>query len=360
MNATTNRPTEEILTTIMNLLNMAERGQQSDKAHDVQEATVAAQKAQALMLKYHIDQGMLSKEEQAAVGEHLINAQHKSAMYSWQSDLLTGLAQTNFCKVWQTPYATDRDGNQCFDRSTILGHEDDVKVVSYLFAYLFREIRRLAKEAVKNQGEYTQDDWGRTVKISAHAKWMFSLDFGRGAVSAIVDRLAAERRYAEQEFATESTSTAIVVARDAAVEDFYYQKLYGMDKATYKAKQAALSAAFDAGYKIGLAGGSLEDSMLAAYDASDEQERFQRGFYSGKWELEGRLLESQYESGELKRPKLTGPGSRGGRGRQYYGRAGRQTNYEAFHSGESAGRTIAIRPAIDRQGQTDPSKRMAG
>lgn len=364
--ATTDRPDDAILQKIEAMLRTAEKGKlaaendqlsENQRAATMREAETAAAMAQTLMLKYHVSQGMLSKEESSAVGEHLIRTQTHATAYFWQADLLQGLANLNFCKVWHTYMATDGSGKDVFDRIELLGHEDDVKLVSYLFSYLFREIRRLGLAAQPKKGDYKEDTWGRQKPINSHDQWVWMVDFGKGAVITVLQRLERERKEAESNLADENvSSTAIIVARDAEVEDYYYKKTHGMTKAEYESKNKREQDAYRQGRKLGIAGGELEQSFLAQYTDEDEQSYFRMGFRSGKQSYNDELLEQKYESGELKRPKPRGPGSRGGRGYQYRGRRERDTNWQAYTSGQQAGQTLELRKGIERTGKTDAKK----
>lgn len=166
------------------------------------EAANAAAAAQALMQRHKLDRATI-EQEQSEGGEPIAAADDPlwtgGRYVSWVGDLADVLARLNGCRVLVIPAV--RNGRvRRHARLHLVGRASDMQVVRYLFAYLRREIDRLAKKAVAEASVRQPRRWARNFRF--------------GAVVAISRRLkeakqrATERARDEQ--GHEATSQALV------------------------------------------------------------------------------------------------------------------------------------------------------
>lgn len=146
----------------------------------VEEAATAANLANELMLKYKITQFMVQSAsgEKSSQDEILdLNGTNgfldKVGKYRslWKSNLAHYVAQINSCKAYSSLYRGD-DGKQQQAFLGIIGTEEDINVVKYLYFYLVAEIEYLCIQAnkLKNGKSWTNN-------------------FKAGAASAVIERL---------------------------------------------------------------------------------------------------------------------------------------------------------------------------
>ncbi len=187
------KPPREVLDRILKLLALAEG------TASVHEAAVASGKAQEMMERYRLDRATLEAEvEDEPIHEWMDDPLTEGgAFVTWLGALAQGIARVNGCQV---VVATGRDLQGPLVRIVLVGRATDVAVCRYLFAYLQREIDRLAREALR-LGRVTGRDGGQ--------------DFRAGAVGSVISRLDERRRAARVGAST--TAIVKVDARDAAI-----------------------------------------------------------------------------------------------------------------------------------------------
>ncbi len=174
---------EKLLDKVKKLLRLAERTTNEG------EAAAAAAAAQKLIERHRLDVAAIDISEgerevplEAPERTVLDGAEGRRNKCAWRGALASGVARANACRVyWTGP------------RLQIVGAPSDVATVRYLYAYLVREIDRLA--ATKSGGKAWLHGWRM------------------GAVSTVSQRLAAARDEARREARAEAQTgggTAIV------------------------------------------------------------------------------------------------------------------------------------------------------
>jgi hypothetical protein len=168
------------------------------------EAALAAAKAQALMFQHNITTAQIDalasqdahKAQYVREDITLIGAHRNSK--NWRRLLIFNLARPNFCQAFSFRGTT---------RMALVGQRHNIELITYLAAYLTREIERLAREGYHALTWYQRDVPQRTWEDS----------FCRGAVRAIGYRLSQQRTEDEQQ--VPDTSRALVVLEDQHVAD---------------------------------------------------------------------------------------------------------------------------------------------
>ena len=149
----------EIISKIKKLLQLAD----TSKNSNVEEAAVAAAKAQALMEKHRIKKAMLNESDQ--INSRLLI--DKGAPADWKLFLITALCNLNGCYVVRSQdYAKD---NQVF----IVGEELDFETVQQLYTYLVMELNKLCildlLEIKTDTGVYPSMEYAQSFYMGATA-----------------------------------------------------------------------------------------------------------------------------------------------------------------------------------------------
>jgi hypothetical protein len=184
--------------TLQNILDKAQKLQAlAERAGTPEEAANAASKLQDLMMRYNISeadvQGHVTDE---GMDKQEYDFEEKRNYRSFASTLFYNIAKVNLCEAVYNP----RSG-----KSTIIGKKHNILVTQYLFAYLSREIKRLADESTRNVREH-RAQYRRTFCI--------------GAMSAVIKRLKDAKRTVQHET---SNSNAIVLAEEGLVQKAFRQ-----------------------------------------------------------------------------------------------------------------------------------------
>jgi hypothetical protein len=196
------------------------------------EAELAAAKAQEIAFKYSID---LMKASAVAKGTKL-DFRHQpfdlGSNHTWKRTLFHGICWCNFTK------GVHWTGTR---RAAIVGEEHNIQVVEYLYRYLVRAITDLSNEA------WHRETAGRkwTTSAEGEGEGTFKDRFGRGAATAVVNRLYGQRAASE----AETQSSALVVVRDADVKQAF-QVHYPATRASKGVRRAA-SSSWSQGVKAG-------------------------------------------------------------------------------------------------------------
>lgn len=167
---------ENLLDKVKKLLRLAER------TNSEGEAAAAAAAAQKLIERHKLDVAALDLSEaheapvEAPEKATLDGAEGRRNKCAWRGSLASGIARANACRVyWTGP------------RLQIVGAPSDVATVRYMYAYLVREIDRLAE--TKSGG-----------KAWLHA-WRM------GAVATVSQRLRDAREEARREARAEAQAS---------------------------------------------------------------------------------------------------------------------------------------------------------
>jgi hypothetical protein len=222
--------------TLQNILDKAQKLQAlAERAGTPEEAANAAAKLQDLMLRYNIseadvqghvtDEGMDSQE---------YSFEEKRNYRSFASTLFYGIARVNLCHAVYLPYK---------GTSKIIGKKHNILIVQYLYAYLSREIKRLADNAAKQVDGSHRARYRRTFCI--------------GAMSEVLKRLKEQKATVQAE---SENSRAVIVTEDQLAERAYRKEF----PRTSRGNGPSVSSSF--GYAEGRAAGagiSLNQGQLA-------------------------------------------------------------------------------------------------
>ncbi|MAH50128.1 hypothetical protein CMI37_30185 [Candidatus Pacearchaeota archaeon] len=136
---------------IANLLRLA-------KSDNVNEAAMAAARAQRLMDKYKIEVALESLADDDFPDEDIINCQDPIERLNqrcmWKTLLADSIGTANQCNV----YTQGGD-------IKIVGRPTDINVVRYLYAYLVREVNRLCDRDCKGCGRTFRNNF----RLGAHS-----------------------------------------------------------------------------------------------------------------------------------------------------------------------------------------------
>lgn len=196
------------------------------KSNNAHEASLAATRAQELMLRHRIQQAELigDQEEKEEITKSQIHSD-KQKRSLWKSSLADAIAKGFQCRVYLSGV-----------NIIVIGRKSDIDTVQYLHQYLMKELQRLADiefSKVRRIGDLTH---GKTWKNN----------FYYGAVSAIRDRLKIQR---DDIMKTASNQAITVITRDVARVEAVYNNLRLGKPLTYKAARHA--TARQVGYDVG-------------------------------------------------------------------------------------------------------------
>jgi len=221
---TTTTPNNSILIKIQGLLNLANNNS------NVEEAALAASRAQELCDKYRLDLAAIEEDTGHQQNKEEISKDHaplyrgQRSIY-WKTRLAVGLCEPNGCKVFL------RGGN-----IQIVGRKTNSEIVRYMFSYLSKEIERLCAQQLVRGGGKT---WANNFKI--------------GAVNAISDRLKVSQK---ETFKSYTGTTALVVVKQESEEvEQWTENNMNLSRgktASFRGHSSARNAGYDAGSKIPL------------------------------------------------------------------------------------------------------------
>lgn len=200
----------------------------------------------------------------------------------------------------------------------------DVEVAGYTYEYLVREIERQAKEHAKPAWD-TIKAWAQTYGTTLHvAESEYALahvhplkqeaSFRKGAAVGVRDALAG---MSATRHAADTSTTALVVDRDAAITEYLERKRWGDEyDAMVERREARRKAAEDA---------AKNPAPAAVTDPEARPKRWTK--------TDQKRLEASIRAAE-----------RAERGRQ--NRYWRGVDVNSWRSGEEAGRQMSVRPGI--------------
>lgn len=172
----------------------------STRNDNVHQAAAAAAKIQELLMKYNLALSDIPPElkEASSYDQYDMALGASTQDWGWRKQLLHKVAIYNFCDI----VILDNAKHQ----AAIIGKSHNIEVVLYLYGYLWREIKRLARA----YGEQEQP---------AEKHWY--AEFCNGAVSTIRKRLYDQQ--VQQKAETEA-STALVVVTEKELEEEKFRR----------------------------------------------------------------------------------------------------------------------------------------
>lgn len=303
------------------------------------EAALAAAKAQEIMAEHNLTMATLGDDntDDAKRQKEEIKG---FAMYNWQQELMRKVGEVNFC--WTDVHYSWGSGSRRTARGyKIIGRAANVASTQVMFEYLRSTISRLALQEVGGDKSQLMSNW--------------SVSFQKGCAAAIIERLGErhrkildeqERKVREERARASHPSSApthnalVVLAEYASSEqdlneDFRRGVAPGTtarERAEWKAGEAERQAKYQAERERKEA----EKQKLIADGVDSEVAYYIVEF---GWDEERAAEYVKREARNEKRRK----------GRSYsYSGPRDTTDYRAYRSGESAGRTVGLDPQVGR------------
>jgi hypothetical protein len=162
------------------------------------EAALAAAKAQELLFRHNLSLSMVEAALEGGSSAYVSDRFDSGGWMHWRLRLLSAVARNNFCRG--VSYQGTRDVG-------IVGEPHNVTVVKHLYAFLVREVLRLADLGVKEQHGLDEEE-SRAWKRS----------FYLGAVRTIAQRLATQR---QRDISADPQAAALVVRKDQELDEAY-------------------------------------------------------------------------------------------------------------------------------------------
>ncbi len=241
---------EKILEKVKKLLNQSKGAEAID---ELEEAMSAAAMAQRLMLKYEVTASELDTHltrDPAGVTHELLDWSHfwNKQEGKWITQLLYVVAMHNFCDV-----IGHGSSNPKSFHLTLIGTEQNREIVIYLTIYLIHQCRLLEKKAWQNYyGSSKRNTFRRSFFYGVTVALFARLKFEReNTVASVQESMAsqpstgAEATDLERLVANQQTVTALVVAKDKAVQEYKEAQFPRLRKA-----KAGRSSSYE-GYRQG-------------------------------------------------------------------------------------------------------------
>lgn len=213
---------QKVINTIAKLLRLA-RGKGTTPA----EAATAAAKAQELLDRYKLSMELVESAERTGPEEEVGGDKDPlwkgGKIIQWKRALACGIADANDCQIL---ILAGCRGAKNSAEIQLVGRPTDLQVVRYLFAYLEREIDRLAKEALTTAPVHYGLSMGAARRVWGNS-------FRRGAVYEVVNRLRQARVAVRREAAATAAGSRALVRleeRSVAVQRWVDENVKG----TYK------------------------------------------------------------------------------------------------------------------------------
>lgn len=257
------------LETIRKLLLLARDG-----GATVEEASTAAAKARSLMQKYNLDNEEEILAEIATANDALVytNVWAQNTAYNKNTVekfgfrgkfvpppsqwLATATARMYDCEC---AFANDLDYGKCI---RFYGYKDDVIITRWTFEYLMDMVRR-----------ETKDYLAKLPRHSGTKNKKEGISFRTGMVLTLTDRIYA--MIAEQE-KNEETSTALVVAKNAAITAKFGEFNYSKMDELKELDSRAVKAGQDAGQVVNIKPNVVTNGDNPSYDVKVDKRRKRR------------------------------------------------------------------------------------
>lgn len=253
-----------------------------DRGASETEASFASSKVQQILQEYGLSMAEIERRGGGTGddGRRGRNDADRRAMYKWQADLMSALAENNFLKHWiEQQTKIDPAGKMRRSKQhVLLGRHINVQATLQMYDYLVDTFRRLAND----QG-YAH---AHTTEREHHL-------FLGGVTERVIERLAEQRRHVEREAegkrkrdeamrnhsAYAPTGTSVALAehyRDErqANQDLYDDFRWGLEPGTTacrraegKAREAAMTAEIERLVAEGI------DDLVASYMVRNEMSR---------------------------------------------------------------------------------------
>lgn len=333
----------DVLEKVEKLLRLA------GKTTHPEEAASAARKAQDLLLAYNLSAAALGSADEGRRGQEKLSG----GFYTYERDLMSRIAEVNFCLHWVSRDWIDRPENEqqhakvqqiksSWNRQHIRRHQHhlvgrrlSILATEQMYRYIIQATERLTREFVAPGS--TSGTEVQVVGLAQSLRSRRAVSFREGVAATVAhklwerrqDQVAQERAAAEEAEAKAaaaaqgpvSSATALTISSVRQSEsDANYDVIYGegwsaRQRADAAARAAARKAA-DEAYTLWAADNPEEAAAEEKKRRAEEKTR-QRRRYSG------------------------GAGSRGGRTRDD------NMDYGAYEAGRAAGKSVGLEPQAE-------------
>lgn len=302
------------------------------------EAAAAVAKAQELLAAYDLSmesiQDLKADKRTAVTKGAAVVSTTEGKPDGWKADLFEAIASTSDCyTAYSYEYEETKGGKSRQVKSgNLIGFGHDVEMAGYALAFLIKEIERLAQayadvmwaeiREMRDNLEITQHEAEATyVRTNGRHPLKAKLYFTRGAAEAVIANLqqaAYYRKQAAEAEARNTNTTALVISKKAAIDDYLSMEHYGKTAAEHQAEVEANIAKWNQERADALAKNPPPEAK-----PETEAERHKRQ------ERERRENERYWQAQERRRDREEAKKDR-----------------TAYRQGKQEGATVSIRPGI--------------
>lgn len=222
--------TTQDINSILSKLKKLQRLYEGAKAINSEaEAANAAAKIQNLLTQYNLSMADLDSvaddsQKSSVTEDQLDDRWSRKTGGAWDQLLLYGICKYNFCYTIVSQKHTSRitsGGRLVYEvrrKFIVIGEQQNIEVVKWLFAVLSRQLYELSKKRYK---EYLADDSQALIRSFTGEKRMSPAKFHRsylaGAAKGVQDRLKEER---DRELQAQVQVNALVLRTDQKLNDY--------------------------------------------------------------------------------------------------------------------------------------------
>lgn len=233
--------TTQDINSILSKLKKLQRLYEGAKAINSEaEAANAAAKIQNLLTQYNLSMADLDSvaddsQKSSVTEDQLDDRWSRKTGGAWDQLLLYGICKYNFCYTIVSQKHTSRitsGGRLVYEvrrKFIVIGEQQNIEVVKWLFAVLSRQLYELSKKRYK---EYLADDSQALIRSFTGEKRMSPAKFHRsylaGAAKGVQDRLKEER---DRELQAQVQVNALVLRTDKKLDDYPAEKYPKLGKA---------------------------------------------------------------------------------------------------------------------------------
>lgn len=222
--------TTQDINSILSKLKKLQRLYEGAKAINSEaEAANAAAKIQNLLTQYNLSMADLDSvaddsQKSSVTEDQLDDRWSRKTGGAWDQLLLYGICKYNFCYTIVSQKHTSRitsGGRLVYEvrrKFIVIGEQQNIEVVKWLFAVLSRQLYELSKKRYK---EYLADDSQALIRSFTGEKRMspakFHHSYLTGAAKGVQDRLKEER---DRELQAQVQVNALVLRTDQKLNDY--------------------------------------------------------------------------------------------------------------------------------------------
>lgn len=328
-----------------------------------EEAAAYVNKAHAILAEYDLtieSVGQLKADPRTAVASNdQVDRTVEGKPDGWKADILRAVAELFDCRVithWDMEPTKSGKYRRVY-RYELVGFGHDLDGAHYAHSFLVGEVERQAKaharphwDAIRNaaaiygisvhaaERNYVQDYGTHPLKAQLY--------FTKGAAEAIVEGLNRERwqRAAKRREEQASNPNALVVLKEAELDDYLGQRTYGDRWESVKASRVEQNARWE---QEALARRKELDRLREEHAAGGHRRRNASCTSCDRDAAARPETEKQRAAREAREAREEA------RRDARDARAAAKVDWEAYYAGEAAGRDISIRPGVKSGSTTE-------